>query len=68
MRYWPKEPALRGAGNLAKPRRAEYYSNPPYNPGLRGLMLDRKPGQRGFDEDVATGTSYHMARKGEPFR
>lgn len=65
---WPSQPSIRGAGNLSKPSRAEHYSNPPSSPGLRGLMLDKKPGNRGHDEGVTTGTAYSFARKGEPFR
>ncbi len=65
---WKNHPSIRGTGNLSKPNRAEHYSNPPSNPGLRGFMLNKKPGNRGHDEGVTTGTSYSIARKGEPMR
>lgn len=65
---WCDRPSIRGTGNLAKQTRAANYSNPPSSPGLRGFMLDKKPGERGHDEGLSTGTSYTMTRKGEPLR
>ena len=61
-------PSIRGTGDLHKPARAAHYSNPPGFPGLRGFELNKKPGTRGRDDEVTTGTAYSMARKGEPMR
>ncbi|HZP77538.1 MAG TPA: hypothetical protein VFB45_15445 [Pseudolabrys sp.] len=56
-----------GGKGTKESKRASHYANPPSNPGLNGLQLDRSPGsRRGYTRAGVVGTASYFARKGEP--